>query len=293
MDDRIATKQRVCISHGGPRGSEQIPLCEWCRIAYDDSSMPTPDALRPAATHLRPNNDPRELARQRLIVALDVPDARAAALLVDRLEDTCAWFKVGLELFIGAGPAVLEPLLRKGHHVFLDLKLHDIPNTVAGAVRSAASLGVSMLTLHAAGGPAMLLAAREAAAKVANAPELLAVTVLTSMDAAQVRSIGLERSPAEQVELLARMGLSAGIRGFVCSPEEVATLRALTGPEGVLVIPGIRPAGGAAGDQKRIATPADALRAGASYLVVGRPITQAPDPAKAAEAILEEMAGVL
>jgi orotidine-5'-phosphate decarboxylase len=173
------------------------------------------------------------------------------------------------------------------------LKLYDIPNTVAGAVRSAAALGARLITLHASGGPAMLAAAHAALEGVADAPELLAVTVLTSMDQAQVNSIGLDRSPAAQVELLARMGQKAGIRGFVCSPQEVATLRALTGPEGILVIPGIRPAGAAAGDQKRIATPAEALRQGASYLVVGRPITQAPDPAEAAEAILKEMAEAL
>jgi orotidine-5'-phosphate decarboxylase len=181
----------------------------------------------------------------------------------------------------------------RGHSVFLDLKFHDIPNTVAGAVRSAANLGVRMMTVHAAGGPAMLAAARAALDGVANPPELLAVTVLTSMDQAQLNAVGVDRSPAKQVELLARMGLDAGMRGFVCSPQEVARLRALTGPAGVLVIPGIRPAGSATGDQKRIATPGDALRQGASYLVVGRPITQAPDPAEAAEAILREMADAL
>lgn len=242
---------------------------------------------RPAVT------DPRELARQRLIVALDVPDTGVASVLVDRLDGTCAWFKVGLELFVAAGPAMMEFLLRRGHRVFLDLKLHDIPNTVAGAVRSAASLGAEMLTVHAAGGPAMLAAAQEALAGLAHTPKLLAVTVLTSMDAPQVNAIGVDRSPAEQVELLARMGLAAGISGFVCSPQEVSAVRALTGPDGILVIPGIRPAGGAKGDQKRIATPAEALQKGASYLVVGRPITQAADPAKAAEAILAEMAVVL
>jgi len=147
-----------------------------------------------------------------------------------------------------------------------------------------------MMTLHANGGPAMLTAAQSALEGIADPPQLLAVTVLTSMDKAQVAAVGLERSPAEQVELLARVGLDAGINGFVCSPQEVGTLRALTGPEGVLVIPGIRPAGGDVGDQKRVATPADALRNGASYLVVGRPITQAGDPAGAAEAILREMA---
>jgi orotidine-5'-phosphate decarboxylase len=139
----------------------------------------------------------------------------------------------------------------------------------------------------------MLVAARSALDGVAEPPELLAVTVLTSMDQAQVNATGLDRSPAKQVELLARMGMDSGIRGFVCSPQEVADLRALTGPGGVLVVPGIRPAGSEIGDQKRVATPAEALRQGASYLVVGRPITQAPDPAEAAEAILNEMAVTL
>ena len=233
--------------------------------------------------------DPRE----RLIVALDVPDARSAALLVDKLENTCTWFKVGLELFIAAGPAVIEPILRRGASVFLDLKLHDIPNTVAGAVRSAASLGASMLTVHAGGGPAMLSAAQEALAGLSHAPKLLAVTVLTSMDEQQLNATGVHRSAAEQVEYLAQMGLQSGIRGFVCSPQEAGALRKLAGPEAILVTPGIRPAGGAAGDQKRIATPADTLRSGASYLVVGRPITQAADPAQAAQAILAEMATAL
>jgi len=237
--------------------------------------------------------DPVAEARQRLIVALDVPNAHAASDLIDRLEGTCQWFKVGLELFVAGGPAVLEPILARGHSIFLDLKFHDIPNTVAGAVRSAASLGARMLTIHALGGPAMLTAAREALAGVANPPQLLAVTMLTSMDAQQVSAVGLSNEPAAHVESLARMGMSSGIRGFVCSPQEVAKLRAITGPEGVLVIPGIRPAGAETGDQKRIATPGDALRQGASYLVVGRPITQAASPAQAARAILEEMATAL
>lgn len=256
--------------------------------------MPIPERLNPAFARASATAaDPLDEARRRLIVALDVPNAAAAAALAARLEDTCQWFKVGLELFVAAGPAVLEPLLKRGHSVFLDLKFHDIPNTVAGAVRSAAALGVHMMTVHAAGGPAMLAAARDALCGLPDPPELLAVTVLTSIDSAQSDAIGLERSPAAQVELLTRMGLGEGIRGFVCSPQEVATLRKLTGPEGVLVIPGIRPGGTEAGDQKRIATPAEALRLGASYLVVGRPITQAPDPAQAAEAILKEMAEAL
>jgi orotidine-5'-phosphate decarboxylase len=262
--------------------------------------MPIPEQLSStvASASARPV-DKLDQARRRLIVALDVHSASASSDLVNRLEGTCQWFKVGLELFTAAGPAVLEPLVTRGYSVFLDLKFHDIPNTVAGAVRSAAAWGVRMVNVHAAGGPAMLAVAKAALDGVANPPELLAVTVLTSMDASQLESTGIARSPAAQVELLAKTCLAAGIRGFVCSPQEVAALRALTGPEGVLVIPGIRPAGAntAAGarvdDQKRIATPADAIRNGASYLVVGRPITQAPNPAQAAEAILSEMAEAL
>ena len=249
--------------------------------------MPLPHAGSASTT------DPIALARQRLIVALDVPDAPSAVRLVDQLEDTCSWFKVGLELYVAAGPSVIEPILSRGHNVFLDLKLHDIPNTVAGAVRSAAQLGVHMITLHASGGPAMLSAAKDALAGTHNPPELLAVTVLTSIDAGQLHATGVGRLPSSQVELLAKLGMETGIRGFVCSPQEVATLRALTGPQGVLVIPGIRPTGAAIGDQKRIAGPAEALRLGASYLVVGRPITQAPSPAHAASAILKEMSEAL
>jgi orotidine-5'-phosphate decarboxylase len=256
--------------------------------------MPIPYLLNPALPFPCAGAiSPLDEARKRLIVALDVPDAVSAAALVARLEDTCQWFKVGLELFVAAGPAVLEPLLKRGHSVFLDLKFHDIPNTVAGAVRSAAALGVRMITVHAGGGPAMLAAARTALEGLPDPPQLLAVTLLTSMDETQVDAVGLDHTPATQVELLARMGLAEGIRGFVCSPHEVATLRALTGPEGVLVTPGIRPAGANVLDQKRIATPAEGLRQGASYLVVGRPITQSADPTAAAEAILREMAGAL
>ena len=259
-----------------------------------DLIMPIPERLNPTfANSGVPVAVPPERieeARRRLIVALDAPSAAAALDLVNRIERQCQWFKVGLELFTSAGPAVLEPLIARGHSVFLDLKLHDIPNTVAGAVRSAAALGARMLTLHALGGPAMLAAARAALEGLPDPPELLAVTVLTSMDSEQLQAVGVERSPAEQAQLLVHMGLAAGIRGFVCSPREAGSLRALTGPAGVLVVPGIRPAGGQVNDQKRIATPADAIKAGASYLVVGRPITQAPDPAEAAAAILRQMA---
>jgi orotidine-5'-phosphate decarboxylase len=245
----------------------------------------------PQARHIP--DSPFEIARERLIVALDVPTAEAALALAERLEDQCQWFKVGLELYIAAGPAIVEKLASRGHSIFLDLKLHDIPNTVAAAVRSAAALGAGMLTVHSAGGPAMLAAAQEAVAGLATPPQLLAVTVLTSMDARQLAAIGISGNTDGQVELLAKLGLDAGIRGFVCSPQEVAALRLLTGAEGVLVTPGIRPDGAERGDQQRIATPTYALDQGASYLVVGRPITQAADPALAAEAILLEIAEAL
>ena len=253
--------------------------------------MPIPERLKPSFGPVRlAEPDPMDEARKRLIVALDVPDAEAAGELINGLERSCSWFKVGMELFTAAGPQVIESLVARSHSVFLDLKFCDIPNTVAGAVRSAAALGVRLLTVHAFGGPAMLDAAQSALAGLTNPPQLLAVTVLTSMDQAQLAATGIRHSAAEQVELLARLGLAAGIRGFVCSPQEVSKLRALAGPDAVLVVPGIRPAGAQAGDQKRLATPGEALRAGANYLVVGRPIIQAPDPAEAAEAILAEMA---
>ena len=234
-----------------------------------------------------------EEARSRLIVALDVATAEGALSLAGRLEGTCRWFKVGLELFTAAGPSVVEQLAKHGHSIFLDLKFHDIPNTVAGAVRSAAGLGARMMTLHGLGGPAMLAAARAEAAKLANPPELLAFKVMTSMDAEHLNAIGVGASTAAEAEHLARIGVSAVMRGFVCSPQEVAALRSITGPQGVLVVPGIRPAGAAIGDQKRVATPAETLRQGASYLVVGRPITQGEDPVGAANQILAEMATVL
>jgi orotidine-5'-phosphate decarboxylase len=259
--------------------------------------MPNPERLNATFTRCGRQSstrvDAHEEAKQRLIVALDFPNAEAALDLVNRLDSQCVWFKVGLELFVAAGPQLIQQLAERGCSIFLDLKFNDIPNTVAGAVRSAAALGVRMLTVHANGGPTMLAAARTALEGLADPPQLLAVTVLTSMDPSQVAAVGVDRTPAAQVEFLARMGLTAGINGFVCSPQEVATVRALAGPEAVLVIPGIRPAGGDAGDQKRVATPAEALRQGASYLVVGRPITQAPDAAAAAAAILAEMAEAL
>ncbi len=228
-------------------------------------------------------------ARDRLIVALDFPTAELAQHQVEQLEGQCQWFKVGLELYLATGSSIMTSLRNQGFNVFLDLKLHDIPNTVASAVRSVSSLGASLLTIHAAGGSAMLSAAAEAAASHPDAPRILAVTVLTSMDTAQLAGIGVFDSPAMQVLRLGKLAESAGIDGLVCSPEEISKLRAGLARNPLLVVPGIRPAGTAAGDQRRIATPATAIAAGASMLVVGRPITQAADPAKAAEAILAEI----
>lgn len=227
--------------------------------------------------------------QDRLIVALDFPDAASALALVDHLDHTCRWVKVGLELFIAEGPAIVSTLAARDLNVFLDLKLHDIPNTVAGAVRTASAAGARLLTLHATGGPAMLEAAANAAAGLPAPPQLLAVTVLTSIDLTQLEATGIEDLPAAQVARLASMAWASGIHGFVCSAEEIALTRA-SFPEATLVIPGIRPAGASVGDQKRVATPATAITAGADFLVVGRPITQAPDPAAAAAAILAEIA---
>jgi orotidine-5'-phosphate decarboxylase len=235
-------------------------------------------------------NKPVPEPKERLAVALDFPSAKPALELVDRLSGSCLWFKVGMELYYAAGNGFVETLRNRGFNVFLDLKLHDIPNTVAGAVRSATQAGASLLTIHAAGGPAMMAAAAEAAAAAPDSPRLLAVTVLTSMDTHELAAIGVASSPAEQVLRLARLAKQAGIDGLVCSAEEVGTLRAELGAETLLVIPGIRPSGSDIGDQKRIATPRQAIERGASMLVVGRPITRAADPAQAAKSILEEIA---
>lgn len=231
---------------------------------------------------------PTPCVRERVIVALDVPDASQALGLVERLDNIVQWFKIGLELYISEGNRLVESLHNKGYSIFLDLKLHDIPNTVAGAIRSASRAGAQMLTIHAGGGPVMMAAAVDAATSLPTAPKLLAVTVLTSMDQDQLQAAGVFASPADQVLRLARMGWDAGIRGFVSSAEEVAAMRQ-SFSEATLVVPGIRPAGTDTGDQKRVATPAAAIAAGADYLVIGRPIIQAADPAAAAQAILDEI----
>ena len=229
--------------------------------------------------------------RERLIVALDFPSSREALELVDRLEGSCRWFKVGMELFYSQGPgvegrAVVSTLRERGFEVFLDLKLHDIPNTVAGAVRSLEEVGASLLTVHAGGGAAMMEAARGAVRS--RTLRLLAVTVLTSMDAEQLRGVGVRDGTMEQVLRLGRLAWTSGMDGMVCSAEEVGALRGEL-PEALLVVPGIRPQGAEVGDQRRVAGPGEALGRGASMLVVGRPITRAADPAAAARAILEEM----
>jgi len=231
-------------------------------------------------------------AKDRLAVALDFPSATAALAFVERLDGCCRWFKVGMELFYAEGGGLVHTLREKGFEVFLDLKLHDIPNTVAGAVRSVSTTGASLLTIHAAGGERMMVAAAEAA-QAPGSPRLLAVTVLTSMDEQDLRGIGVERSPRDQALRLALLAQRAGIGGMVCSAEELALLRGELGSDPFLVVPGIRPAGAAIGDQRRVATPGSAIRQGASMLVVGRPITQADEPVRAAAAILAEIAASL
>jgi orotidine-5'-phosphate decarboxylase len=230
----------------------------------------------------------RPSSKDRLAVALDFPTAKSALDLVDQLSGTCQWFKVGMELYYATGNALVETLRNRGFNVFLDLKLHDIPNTVAGAVRSATQAGASLLTIHASGGPVMMAAAADAAA-APGSPRLVAVTVLTSMDAAQLTATGVSATPAEQVLRLAKLAQHSGVNGMVCSAEEVGSLRAELGDDALLVIPGIRPSGSDIGDQKRIATPAAAIKRGASMLVIGRPITRAANPAEAAEAIFKEI----
>jgi len=226
----------------------------------------------------------------RVIVALDFPGAEAALACAARLSpDTCR-LKVGQELFTRAGPAVLEALAARGFEVFLDLKYHDIPNTVAGALRAAAALGVWMVNVHAAGGPAMLEAAREALAHASHRPLLVAVTLLTSLDRAQLAALGIEAEPAALVERWSALAAAAGLDGVVCSAQEAARLRAAAPAGFVLVTPGIRPAGSGGDDQRRIATPLQALRDGADYLVIGRPVTQSDDPCRTLLTINEELA---
>lgn len=225
----------------------------------------------------------------RVIVALDVPSARAAFDLVDRLEGQTPWVKVGLELYLSAGQAIIGNLRERGLDVFLDLKLHDIPNTVKGAIRSLAASGASLLTVHASGGAAMMRAAAEAVSNTPNPPRLLAVTVLTALSRAELVEVGVPDTPANQVQRLAHLAWTCGMYGMICSAEELEGLRGTLGPEPLLVVPGIRPAGASLDDQTRVATPAIAAARGASMLVIGRPITHATDPAAALATILSEL----
>lgn len=228
--------------------------------------------------------------RDRLIVALDVPNATSARRLVQQIGGSVSTYKVGLQLFTAEGPDLVRELIAYGHKVFLDLKLHDIPNTVAKAVKAAADLGVSMLTVHGAAGAAVLKAAVEAADHKLS---ILAVTVLTSLTDEDLQEIGFSSGTLDQALRIASLARSCGCDAVVTSAREVAALRRLLGEGFGIVVPGVRPEGSERNDQERIATPAAAIAAGASHLVVGRPITQSSDPAKAATAILEEMAGAV
>lgn len=228
-----------------------------------------------------------------IIVALDVNTRAEAVAKVKEIGETIDFYKIGLELFTAEGADVVKAVKDLGKKVFLDLKFHDIPRTVERAVLSVGKLGVDLLTIHASGGRAMIRAAADAAATFgANAPKVLAVTVLTSLDESDLADIGVaNRTSVEQVMSLAKLAVENGAAGLVSSPKEVAALSAAL-PKGTLfVTPGVRPAGAAVGDQKRVATPAQAVRDGATHLVIGRPIVQAANPAEAARAIRAEIAG--
>jgi orotidine-5'-phosphate decarboxylase len=228
-------------------------------------------------------------APPRVIVALDFDNVDRCQRLVEQLDPTQVRLKVGKELFTRAGPALVEKLIGKGFSIFLDLKYHDIPNTVAQAVKAAADLGVWMVNVHASGGSRMLLAARDAIGEGADKLKLIGVTVLTSMAAEDLKEIGIERDPETQVLHLANLVKQSGLDGVVCSAQEVTSLRQHFGADFLLVTPGIRPAGSGQGDQRRTLTPAEALAAGSDYLVIGRPITAAENPKSACDAILASL----
>lgn len=235
-------------------------------------------------------------ARDAIIVALDC-DQRRALSLAEALEGRARWVKVGMTLFYGEGPAIVSALRERGLKVFLDLKLHDIPFQVRGAARSASLSGADLLSIHALGGPDMVREARagvEEAAEggVHNRTRLVAISLLTSMGQDSLTEVGIDVPVGEEVARLAGLAVGAGSDGVVCSPWEAAELRTLLGPATLIVTPGVRPQGANAGDQRRVSTPAAAIAAGASKLVIGRPITQAPDPAASLESVVAELAGV-
>ena len=232
---------------------------------------------------------PKNDAREKLIVALDVSTAAAAQKIVTALGDSALTYKVGMQLYTAEGPQLVRDLVASGRQVFLDLKYHDIPNTVAAAVHEAARLGVSMLTVHAAGGGKMLHAAVDAARIVSPALLVLGVTVLTSLNQDEMVKVGFQGTIREEVLRLAALALNSGCKGIVTSARETAAVRAELGHNVAIVTPGVRPAGSSHGDQARVATPAEAIAAGASHIVVGRPITEAADPAAEARAILAQI----
>jgi orotidine-5'-phosphate decarboxylase len=226
---------------------------------------------------------------KRIIVALDFPDEKSCLKIVDRLDPALCRVKVGKELFTRCGPELVKRIISSDFEVFLDLKFHDIPNTVAGAVSAAAELGIWMVNVHASGGSAMMLAAREAL-KSEDSPLLIAVTVLTSMGIEDMEEVGVSAvDPSQQVLHLAKLSEKCGLDGVVCSARETELLRANLAPAFSLVTPGIRPSGDDPGDQKRIETPSSAINKGSDYLVIGRPITQALDPALKLKSIIEEI----
>ncbi len=229
------------------------------------------------------------LNRDRLIVALDVSSATQARQIVQSIGESASTYKVGKQLFTAEGPQIVRDLVASGRKVFLDLKFHDIPNTVAGAVSEAAKLGVSMLTVHASGGSKMLKAAADSAAQSPAKPLVLAVTVLTSLSDADLAEVGISGHVQTQVLRLGSVARAAGCGGLVASAQEARQLRRELGTDFAIVTPGVRPAGTAIGDQARVLTPKEAIAAGATYLVVGRPILESPDPAQAAAAIVGEI----
>lgn len=232
------------------------------------------------------------MSGSRIIVALDYPDAATALQLVDRVSPELCRLKVGKELFTRTGPQLVETLVARGFDVFLDLKYHDIPNTVASACRAAADLGVWMLNVHALGGTRMLEAAREGVADAARRPLLIAVTILTSMDEADLAGVGLTGSPQDNVSRLAALAAQAGLDGVVCSSREATLLRSQLPASFTLVTPGIRPAGSAADDQRRVMTPTEAVANGSDYLVIGRPVTRSDDPVSVLRTINSDLAAV-
>jgi orotidine-5'-phosphate decarboxylase len=229
-------------------------------------------------------------ARERLIVALDVSSAAAAHKIVAAVGDSARLYKVGLQLYTAEGPQIVRELVASGRQVFLDLKYHDIPNTVAAAVKEASKLGVSMLTVHAAGGGKMLRTAVEAGCNTSAGPMILAVTVLTSLDNRDLEHAGVRGSVVDQVSRLAGLAIANGCHGVVASAQEAGTLRAELGDDVLIVTPGVRPPGRDHRDQARVVTPAEAIASGASHIVVGRPITEAADPAAEAREILAQIA---